>query len=105
MGVMVQLYLCSFIAGLFASNGLPHFVKGITGNQHQTPFGKPSSAVVNVLWGWANFAIAAVLLHFSHPWAHLYRASTLFAVAALVMALMLAHTWSTHPEFNKTEKH
>lgn len=102
---MIQLYVCSFIAGLFAANGVPHFIKGITGRQHQTPFGKPSSAVVNVLWGWVNFAIAAALLHFSHPWPHLYRASGLFAIGLLLMALMLAYTWSAHPEFNKAKKH
>jgi hypothetical protein len=54
---MWELYVYSFLAGLFGANGVPHFVKGITGQKHQTPFAKPSSAVVNVAWGWLNFAL------------------------------------------------
>lgn len=98
---MAALYIYSFLAGLVVANGVPHFIKGITGQQHQTPFGRPSSAVVNVIWGWFNFAVAAILLHFAHPWPHLYRASGLFAIAALLMAILLAQTWTTHPEHNK----
>jgi len=56
-----------FVAGLFAANGVPHFVNGISGNRFQTPFAKPpgvgeSSAFVNVLWGFSNFVIAFILL-------------------------------------------
>ena len=98
---MAALYIYSFLAGLFAANDIPHFVKGIAGAQHQTPFGRPSSAMVNVVWGWANFVVAGVLLHFAHPRAHEFRAATLFMIAVLIMALMLAHAWSTHPSNNK----
>ena len=99
-----MLYLFSFIAGLLATNGIPHFVMGITGQKHQTPFGKPSSAIVNVIWGWLNFAAAGVVLHFAHPRTHLYRASLCFAVAALIMAIILASIGTTHPEINRTSK-
>lgn len=101
---MFTLYLYSFLAGLLAANGVPNFVKGITGAQHQTPFGQPSSAIVNVAWGWANFVVAAVLLHFAHPWAHLYRASGLFAIGALLMGLFLAYVWSAHPAANEPKR-
>ena len=60
---MWQLYVFSFLAGLLAANGVPHFIKGGLGQKHQTPFGKPSSAVVNVYWGWFNFVVAAIILH------------------------------------------
>ncbi|HEY1835843.1 MAG TPA: hypothetical protein VGG13_03410 [Candidatus Saccharimonadales bacterium] len=73
---------------------MPHFIKGITGERHQTPFGRLSSAIVNVIWGWFNLAVAVVLLHFAHPWAHLYRASV---IAALLMAILLAYGWAAHP--------
>jgi len=63
---MWQSYVFSFLAGAFAANGIPHFIKGGIGQRHQTPFGKPSSAAVNVCWGWINFIVAAVFLHFSH---------------------------------------
>lgn len=101
---MAGLYIYSFLAGLFAANGVPHFIKGITGREHQTPFGRPSSAIVNVVWGWVNLAVAVILLHFAHPRAHEYRAATLFAFGVLIMALLLAYTWSKHPEFNKSTK-
>jgi len=73
---------------------VPHFIKGVTGEKFPTPFGRQSSAVINAAWGWLSFAVAILLLHFSHPWKHLYRASTLFAVAALLMAIFLANMWA-----------
>ena len=90
---MAALYIYSFLAGLFAANGVPHFVKGITGNRFQTPFGRQSSALVNVAWGWASFVLAGILLHFAHPRAHEFRAASLFMLAFLIMALLLAHGW------------
>ncbi|MHB1601032.1 MAG: hypothetical protein ACYCUT_05545 [bacterium] len=71
------------------------------GQKHQTPFGKPSSAVVNVCWGWINLVAAAIFLHFGNVHAHEYRAFALFAVGALLMSLLLAMVWSKHPEYNK----
>ena len=98
---MWQLYLFSFAAGLLGANGVPHFVKGITGQKHQTPYGRPSSAVVNVVWGWINFVVAALLIYFGHVHPHLLRSFMLVALGALVMALLLANVWSKHPNMNK----
>lgn len=98
---MWQLYVFSFLAGLFAANGTPHFIKGVIGQKHQTPFGKPSSAVVNVCWGWINLVAAAIFLHFGHVRTHEYGAFTLFAVGVLLMSLLLAMVWSKYPEYNK----
>ena len=98
---MCQLYVFSFLAGLFAANGTPHFIKGVSGQKHQTPFGKHSSAVVNVCWGWINLVVAAIFLHFGHVRAHEYRAFALLALGALLMSLFNAMVWSKHPEFNK----
>jgi hypothetical protein len=98
---MWQLYVFSFFAGLFAANGIPHFIKGVMGQKHQTPFGKPSSAVINVCWGWINLVVAAIFLHFSNMNAHDYGAYTLFAVGALLISLFSAVAWSKHPEYNK----
>jgi hypothetical protein len=36
-------YLLFILAGLVGTNGVPHFVKGITGEKHRTPFKNPSS--------------------------------------------------------------
>ena len=98
---MWQLYVFSFLAGLFAANGVPHFIKGVMGQKHQTPFGKSSSAVVNVCWGWVNLALAAILLHFSHVHAHAYGAFAILAIGVLSMTLFNATVWSKHPEYNK----
>jgi len=56
-----------FFGGAFLSNAIPHFVSGVLGRPFQTPFAKPpgeglSSSTVNVLWGFANFIIAYLLL-------------------------------------------
>ena len=99
--IMWELYVFGILAGLLVANGIPHFIKGGMGQRHQTPFRKSSSAIVNVIWGWINFALAALSLHFAHVWAHEYRGFVLFAVGALVMTLFNAAVWSKHPEFNK----
>ena len=53
--------------GAFLSNAIPHFVSGVMGRPFQSPFAKPrgkglSSSTVNVLWGFANFVIAYLLI-------------------------------------------
>ena len=62
-------YLAYFFAGALLANGVPHFVQGICGNKFQTPFASPSgvgesSAIVNVLWGFSNFVVAAALVRY-----------------------------------------
>ena len=97
---MWQSYVFSFLAGAFAANGTPHFIKGGIGQRHQTPFGKPSSAAVNVCWGWINFIVAAVFLHFSHVHTNEYIDLALLAVGGLLMTLFNTAVWSKHPEHN-----
>ena len=92
---MWQLYVYSFLAGVIGANGVPHFVKGISGEKFQTPFGKSSSALVNVVWGWLNFVVAGLLLYFGNVHQHLLRAFSLVVIGALVIALVLAYTWSS----------
>ncbi len=53
--------------GAFLANAVPHFVSGMMGQPFQSPFAKPSgkglsSSSVNVLWGFANFVIAYLLI-------------------------------------------
>ena len=97
---MFQLYFFSFLAGLLAANGAPHLIKGLVGQKHQTPFGKSSSAIVNVCWGWANVVVAVVFLYLGHVSAHEYRALAFFAVGALLMNLFNTIVWSKYPEYN-----
>jgi hypothetical protein len=56
-----------FFGGAFLANAVPHFVSGMMGRPFQSPFAKPpgkglSSSTVNVLWGFANFVIAYLLI-------------------------------------------
>lgn len=99
-----QLYVYGFLAGVIGANGLPSFVKGICGKKHQTPFGHPSSAVVNVVWGWLNFAVSALLIYYGHIHQHLLRAFACVAIGALLMSVLLAYIWSKHPEHNLDSK-
>ncbi len=59
--------LSYFIGGVFLANAVPPFVSGIMGKPIQSPFAKQpgeglSSSTVNVLWGFANFVIAYLLI-------------------------------------------
>ncbi len=49
--------ILGFLAGMFITNGVPHFVSGIRGDKHMTPLAKDSSAMVNVVWAYVNFVI------------------------------------------------
>ena len=62
------VYLAYIGAGIFLTNGIPHFVNGISGNKFQSPFASPpgvgeSSPIVNVIWGIVNFVIGFILVH------------------------------------------
>ncbi|MDR3527428.1 MAG: hypothetical protein P4L57_09120 [Rhizomicrobium sp.] len=59
--------LSYFFGGAFLANAVPHFVSGMMGRPFQSPFAKPhgeglSSSTVNVLWGFANFVMAYLLI-------------------------------------------
>ena len=85
-------------AGMLGASTVPHFVKGITGQRHQTPFGKPSSAVLNVLWGSANLMGALWL----GVWAASYgvgfgAGGSLAILGALIAGLPVAAAWAKDP--------
>jgi hypothetical protein len=61
------VYLSYLLGGAFLANAVPHFVSGVMGRPFQSPFAKPSgkglsSSTVNVLWGFANFVAAYLLI-------------------------------------------
>lgn len=65
---MHALHLAAyFFGGAALLNAVPHLVSGVMGRRFPSPFARPSgkgmsSAVVNVLWGFANLVIAYLLL-------------------------------------------
>ena len=59
-------YFAGFWAGMFLTNFVPHFVKGVSGDLFPTPFAKPhgkgpSSPIINVWWALSNL-VAGFLL-------------------------------------------
>jgi len=54
-----------FFAGAFLTNGLPHLIIAITGRRNLTPFGHDSSALVNLLWSFINFAGGYLLVRYA----------------------------------------
>jgi hypothetical protein len=65
-------YMFEFASGLFFTNGVPHFVQGVSGHWFQSPFGYPpgvgeSSPLSNTLWGSASLTFGFVLLWFFTP--------------------------------------
>ncbi|MGO7450369.1 hypothetical protein ACC668_37935, partial [Rhizobium ruizarguesonis] len=48
----------------FLTNGVPHFVNGVSGRPFRIPFSqgaKLGSPTANAVWGWANFLVAFLL--------------------------------------------
>lgn len=88
-------YLLFFLAGLVGANGVPHFVKGITGEKHRTPLKNPSSAATNVLWGAANLYVAAWLFKLALDYhAGFLLASISVLIGTLIIGVPQAILWS-----------
>src|SRR5688572_27937253 len=92
-----------FLAGFFAWNGVPHLVKGITGQKHMTPFARVSGPVLNVLWGFFNVVVTLFMLGVASgqgglilPWNANLEGMSLWAflAGALVVGVYLANFWS-----------
>lgn len=95
---MIGVLIVGFISGALFTNGVPHFVKGITGEKHQTPFGKPSSAVRNVVWGWLNMIIAVLVWHLATMRLHPRATFVSVAIGVLLVGVSLADNWTKHPQ-------
>lgn len=96
-----DVYVAYFLAGTFLANSIPHVVHGICGNRFQTPFASPSgvgesSAIINVIWGFANIAAAGALLHsFYQPELPPWSLCIATGSGALATALYLASHFGT----------
>jgi hypothetical protein len=69
-------YILLVVSGMLITNGIPHFVQGLSGEPFQSPFATPSgigesSPLVNVYWGFVNLVGGAVLLTRFMPTAYL----------------------------------
>ena len=99
-----------FFGGLFLANALPHFVSGVMGRAFQSPFAKPtgkglSSSLVNVLWGFANFVFAYLLLLCVGRFDPRMLSCILpFAIGALLISLQLARHFGEFHGGNTPER-
>lgn len=78
-------YILYFLAGLMLANGVPYFVKGISGERNRIPLRRENGPMLGVVWGTANLFIAG--------WLWLY-ASLLpqalgFALVALFLGILV----------------
>ena len=90
-------WVLAALAGAILVNGVPHFVNGMLGNELPTPFADPplaglSPAVVNAVWGLANFVGGYAL--FTSTRARIHRRFW-FLATVLAGALLFAIYFST----------
>ncbi|MDP4208545.1 MAG: hypothetical protein Q8928_07000 [Bacteroidota bacterium] len=62
-------FVAGFFAGMFLSNFIPHYIKGVTGESFPTPFANPpgkglSSPMTNAIWALANLVVGFLLFKF-----------------------------------------
>ncbi|THV26524.1 hypothetical protein [Glycomyces paridis] len=57
---MIQAIGLGLLAGLMIGNGLPHFIKGVTGERYPTVFG--SGPLVNLAAGWSGIGLGVLAL-------------------------------------------
>jgi hypothetical protein len=92
---MLSVLIVGLIVGALSVNGVPYLIKGITGESHSTPFGKPASPAQTVVWGWLNLAVAAIVWHLAPMRVHPRAAFLAVALGVLVLGLSLANNWAT----------
>jgi len=89
-------YLLQLLAGALVTNGIPHFVQGLSGAAFQSPFATPSgvgesSPQLNVYWGFANLAGGSVVLaKLAPPSAENYLGWACVGLGSLVMGTFAA---------------
>ncbi|NEJ74272.1 hypothetical protein GR197_27655 [Rhizobium phaseoli] len=96
-------YVVHFIAAAFLTNGVPHFVNGVSGRRFRIPFsqrGKLGAPIVNVVWGWVNFLIAFLLFANIGPLYIGTPGDTIFVAAGMLVAgILLARIFEGDPGY------
>ncbi len=85
---MIQAIVLTFLAGLMGTNGIPHFVQGITAREYPNLTG--NSPTDNAVGGLAAFAIAGALTAWAHVGDHPRAALIAAALGVVVMAVFHA---------------
>ena len=90
----MQVQIEVFIATVFIFNAIPHLVMGICGKKHMTPFSPRSSALANVLWGWGNVCLGALLYIKALDLSYDVATCAAFVGGGLSISVFLALFWS-----------
>jgi uncharacterized membrane protein YeaQ/YmgE (transglycosylase-associated protein family) len=85
---MWQTIVLGLLAGIFAGNGVPHFVRGITKQTYPMVFG--NGPVPNLIAGWTGLVVAAYLAHLSRTYQHPHVALAAIAIGVLIIGLFHA---------------
>jgi hypothetical protein len=85
-------YFSAFLAGAFASNFAPHFIKGVAGDKFPSPFSRPmgkglSSPTTNVIWALINLLIGYLLYRFAQVSSQDYLSLILFFAGFSAMSI------------------
>jgi hypothetical protein len=96
------VYFANFFAGAFFVIGLPHFIRGISGERFRTPFSKPkegSSPIVNTLWGLVCFLIGyALLFGLGNFTLDFTLSARMLALGGVIMAIVLTVSNGRKPD-------
>ncbi|GAA2798356.1 hypothetical protein [Kribbella solani] len=85
---MLQTIALTFLGVLMGTNGIPHFVQGITAREYPNVTG--NSATHNAIAGLAAFAVAGALIAPAHVGRHPWPALIAGALGAGVMSVFHA---------------
>jgi hypothetical protein len=95
--------LLAFVAGFFAGNGLPYYLRGSVGDgRNPSPF--RDSPAVSVVVGWGAFAIAGVAWAFAGVGSHPLAAWISAAAGVLAVGLIHARTWRDPDPWGKRSR-
>jgi len=88
-------YLACLFAGIFLANGVPHFVRGISGDRFPTPFAHPpgkglSSPTANVVWALLNLVVGYILFRIGKVSSGDDSALVIFFAGIAVISTMLS---------------
>ena len=94
-------YLVAILAAALLTNGVPHFVNGISGREFPSPFsggpGTLDSATHNVFWGAGNLIAGGLLLWVIRDGLSSWTIVVELLVVAVACAALLCNAFA-HPE-------
>jgi hypothetical protein len=96
LSLVIVGYILVFIVGVCVANGIPHYIKGVTGQSHMTVFNKVSSSTVNVLWGLFNWFLAFILYALFNSFIDNFTGIHMIVaiIGGVLISLRLAKLWS-----------